>query len=454
MYVLVMESGAVTTGAVTEVSTQVMRLTPLAVTDFTDQELVDSVADMVTARAVIDGFITRAAGEIDRRELSRKFGASSTAAWLSNSGHLDRGHANRTVAVAHALTSLPLLAAALQVGDITAEHAHSAVTAITAIDDACPELDPSARTAAEQILLDVALAGPPSKVAARGQELLLALSTPEVDGCAAEDMTRNQLTVTRNRSGRHIVRGDFDIETAEKLHSALSGLSAPLPAEDGTPDDRSPARRRADGFADLLDAYLGSGAGPAEGGVKPHLTLTASVRELADGGHCQGCTCAPATAEQVAAGAKMDRAGRVALAWLGPFSTVSARLLACDCDITAITLDDSDVPVNLGRTERVVPAKPRRAVVARDEGCAMPGCGRPAAWCVAHHIEHWIDGGATDLANLVLLCGHHHRVIHHGEWVVYIGDDGHPWFIPPATVDPFRQPIPAHNRAGPGRAAA
>ena len=107
MYVLIMESGATTTalvvtglvtGLVTEVSAQVMRLTPLAVADFTDQDLVDSVANMVTARAVIDGFITRAAGEIDRRELSRRFGASSTAAWLSNSGHLDRGHANRTVA--------------------------------------------------------------------------------------------------------------------------------------------------------------------------------------------------------------------------------------------------------------------------------------------------------------------------------------------------------------------
>jgi len=37
----------------------------------------------------------------------------------------------------------------------------------------------------------------------------------------------------------------------------------------------------ADGFADLLDAYLGSGVGPTEGGVRPHLTLTASARDLA-----------------------------------------------------------------------------------------------------------------------------------------------------------------------------
>ena len=34
----------------------------------------------------------------------------------------------------------------------------------------------------------------------------------------------------------------------------------------------------------------------------------------------------------------------------------------------------------------------------------------------AHHITHWADGGATSLDNLVLLCGHHHRTIHHTPW--------------------------------------
>ncbi len=31
-----------------------------------------------------------------------------------------------------------------------------------------------------------------------------------------------------------------------------------------------------------------------------------------------------------------------------------------------------------------------------------------------HHIVHWADGGATRLDNLVLLCRHHHRLLHEG----------------------------------------
>jgi HNH endonuclease len=40
----------------------------------------------------------------------------------------------------------------------------------------------------------------------------------------------------------------------------------------------------------------------------------------------------------------------------------------------------------------------------RDGGGVFPGCDRPLAWCEAHHIQHWLDGGPTDLANLALLC--------------------------------------------------
>jgi hypothetical protein len=46
---------------------------------------------------------------------------------------------------------------------------------------------------------------------------------------------------------------------------------------------------------------------------------------------------------------------------------------------------------------------------------------RPRAGCThqryldAHHIEHWADGGETDLSNLVTLCRLHHRLVHEGE---------------------------------------
>jgi hypothetical protein len=39
---------------------------------------------------------------------------------------------------------------------------------------------------------------------------------------------------------------------------------------------------------------------------------------------------------------------------------------------------------------------------------------------------------------------HHHRLIHHSEWQVYIAADGMPEFIPPVHVDPTRTPRRNH----------
>ena len=60
----------------------------------------------------------------------------------------------------------------------------------------------------------------------------------------------------------------------------------------------------------------------------------------------------------------------------------------------------------------MVPAGLRRAVVARDRHCVIPGCGRPATWCDVHHIVAWADGGETVIDNLCLLCRYHHTQIH------------------------------------------
>jgi hypothetical protein len=73
----------------------------------------------------------------------------------------------------------------------------------------------------------------------------------------------------------------------------------------------------------------------------------------------------------------------------------------------------------------------RRAVVARDRHCRFPGCDRPSAWCDAHHVVHWADGGATSVENLLLLCRRHHRMIHarRGFGVEIV--DGRPVFTRP-----------------------
>ncbi|MBA2739952.1 MAG: HNH endonuclease [Nocardioidaceae bacterium] len=61
-------------------------------------------------------------------------------------------------------------------------------------------------------------------------------------------------------------------------------------------------------------------------------------------------------------------------------------------------------------------------------------------WCDAHHVIEWSQGGETSLANCVLLCGFHHRLIHKRHWAIEMAADGHPDFLPPAWIDPARRP--------------
>jgi hypothetical protein len=70
--------------------------------------------------------------------------------------------------------------------------------------------------------------------------------------------------------------------------------------------------------------------------------------------------------------------------------------------------------LEVGRASRVVSAAQRAVLVVRDGGCPVVGCDRPPGWCEAHHLVHWLHGGATDLANLALVCRAHHRAVHEG----------------------------------------
>lgn len=63
----------------------------------------------------------------------------------------------------------------------------------------------------------------------------------------------------------------------------------------------------------------------------------------------------------------------------------------------------SGTVLDLGRSHRVVSDRQFQALLLRDDGCAHPGCASRHG-LEAHHVRHWIHGGRTDLANLLLLC--------------------------------------------------
>ena len=83
------------------------------------------------------------------------------------------------------------------------------------------------------------------------------------------------------------------------------------------------------------------------------------------------------------------------------------------------------LPLDIGYHESI-PAAIRTAVLWRDKyKCAWPRCGRPAAWCDVHHIEHKRDGGKTSVKTCVTLCQFHHDVcVHRRGWQIVLNPDG------------------------------
>lgn len=106
-------------------------------------------------------------------------------------------------------------------------------------------------------------------------------------------------------------------------------------------------------------------------------------------------------------------------AWLNARGAIPRHLAdryAC-ISAHAVILERDGKPVNVGRTQRGIPARTRRLVEDRDRGCAYPGC--PATRFVEiHHLHHWEDGGGTDYDNLICLCPHHHTGHHQGAFTI------------------------------------
>jgi hypothetical protein len=94
-------------------------------------------------------------------------------------------------------------------------------------------------------------------------------------------------------------------------------------------------------------------------------------------------------------------------------SAETSRRIACDSSVLGIKEDENGEPLAIGRKTRSIPPAMRRALRMRDEYCRFPGCTNDR-FVDGHHIEHWADGGETNLDNLVLLCRHHHHLVHEG----------------------------------------
>ncbi|WP_145239240.1 HNH endonuclease signature motif containing protein [Prescottella equi] len=402
--------------------------------------LVQTGLDICHAIEQLQALRAAIVAEIDERAVSfDTLGFRSVKQWLAANTLLEVPAAARILALGRMLSRQPEIADAFNAGDISAEHA----SLIGKFCETPPRGMPNeALGSCRKVLLDAASGPAATTTTVRTYISRLERIFESDELPPSEDTERNEFHASKTLNGRVAVKGDLDAVTGEMLLTALSALTKPRNLLDDPAEKRPPARQRADAFAEILRRYLDSGDAPIEGGERPHLSLHVNAADLAR---------SEAAHEWTHTDEGSDLFGDKDIARLphtGPLSIATARRLACDCHLTPIVMDDG-IPLNLGRSSRTVSKKQRRALIARDHGCAFPGCGTPPAHCEGHHIEHWADGGPTDLDNLVLLCRYHHQLLHHSHWEVRIGPDRKPWFTPPSTVDPHKKPIPAHGRAGP-----
>lgn len=110
-----------------------------------------------------------------------------------------------------------------------------------------------------------------------------------------------------------------------------------------------------------------------------------------------------------------------------------------------VTVDRFGNPLNVGREHRLFTAKQRIALAVRDGGCMFIGCRTPASYCEAHHCDHWHeDLGSTDIDRGILLCRHHHMLLHNNRWKITRDGQG-PFLLHPP--DAGAEPIPLRTRS-------
>ena len=365
--------------------------------------------------------------EIDAAGVAVRVGAPSTAVWLGLRLLLAPGAARRTVALAAAVDAAPpVVAEALTAGSVGVDQARAIIEALA---DLPAEVGREVVDKAAAALVGYADQFPPPQLARLGAQILWHVAPAEADQADRVALARSEQRAARDRylsltpDGPSTVRvhGRLGVEAAAIVRAALDPLcnpaSRPQPHAVG-PDDRTAGQRRADALVEVCRLVLAGGDLPDNGGDRPQVVVTVPFDPL----------------RRAFGTGVVDTGDRL--------SADTARRLACDARILPAVLDGAGQPLDLGRERRLFTGPLRRALVLRDRGCAFPSCDRPPRWCDGHHIIHWADGGPTSLANAVLLCGHHHRLIHnpHAGWNVHIAADAHPTFTPPAWLDPRQLP--------------
>ncbi|WP_186526187.1 HNH endonuclease signature motif containing protein [Leekyejoonella antrihumi] len=155
----------------------------------------------------------------------------------------------------------------------------------------------------------------------------------------------------------------------------------------------------------------------------PAATLGAAVEEVVTRSLLQAGQVTPSRESRYRVYLHLGTEGTGWLHQRGALPDVVVDRLTCDGVLQPVW-ETGGSPVNVGRAQHIVPERTRRLVQDRDRGCRYPGC-VSIYHLEVHHLQHWRDGGLTDIDNLACLCGHHHDAYHRGQFRI-TGNPEHP----------------------------
>ena len=350
------------------------------------------------------------AAQFANEEVGDLLDAPTAGEWIRHNCKTTRSVAYDSISVGEQLPRLPQCAQAVATGEIGFAHLSVIARTWSALAKATPE-----SALVEDELLERARESSAGRLWHHCMRLRHAL---DPEGVAREQriaVEERRLQFSVWDDGSVTISGQLDPIGGAALRTAIEPLAQPV----GQGDDRGLERRQADAVVELATHSLDAGLVPQHASQRPHLQVTTTLETL------QGLPGSPAADMEFSL----------------PIASPTVQRLACDASLTRVVFGPGSVVVDVGRARRAVSASTRRALNARDQHCQWPGCERTASWSAAHHVVHWIVGGATDLSNLTLLCHRHHWMVHEGGWKLLRADDDRLLAIPP-TYDnhPARAP--------------
>jgi hypothetical protein len=346
-----------------------------------EQRLLDDAAAVHAATARL----TATLGEFDASREWEGHGIQSVGHWGDINLGLPSRLVNDLAVVAARLPELPALAAAFTEGALSLDKVRTVAAVATAASDATFTSMARAGSVAQLQRICRAYARVnPKEPSQERRDTNRGVTKRELD----DGLVRITATLDPDEAAIVFAAIDTRVEDAWRRSNPRDDETT---AEVCAPDLGS---RRADALVELATEACDLGPDPIVAGEHVRVNIHVDAAVLAG--------------ERPAGVCELDG--------VGPVTRTLVQRLLCDCQVT-LTADLPHASIDLGRTQRTVSRRQRRALQRRDRGCRFPGCAM-FRFLHAHHAVPWEHDGPTDMDNLMLLCPTHHRLFHEGHYTI------------------------------------